>query len=123
MPAAPTAGTAEREGLMNHIKVADLMTGEVISVAPGTALKEAVKVPAQYDIGGVPLLDDGDRVVGVRSQTDVLALTAPDPHTHAATRLRPDAEIRRRAVASRVTARSDDAATTAARGGRSAMPW
>ncbi|MEU5807875.1 CBS domain-containing protein [Streptomyces sp. NPDC047718] len=64
---------------MNRIKVADLMTDEVVSVAPGTAFKDVAKLLAQYDISGVPVLDDEDRVVGVVSQTDVLAQAAPDP--------------------------------------------
>ncbi|MFD8413111.1 CBS domain-containing protein [Streptomyces sp. NPDC059650] len=64
---------------MNRIKVADLMTDEVVSVAPGTAFKDVAKLLAQYDISGVPVLDEEDRVVGVVSQTDVLAQAAPDP--------------------------------------------
>ncbi|MFJ9642025.1 CBS domain-containing protein [Streptomyces sp. NPDC004244] len=64
---------------MNRIKVADLMTDEVVSVAPGTAFKDVAKLLAQYDISGVPVLDDEDRVVGVVSQTDVLAQAPPDP--------------------------------------------
>lgn len=69
---------------MKRIKVADLMTDEVVSVAPVTAFKDVAKLLAQYDISGVPVLDDEDRVVGVVSQTDLLAHTASphseDPH-------------------------------------------
>ncbi|MGW8778084.1 CBS domain-containing protein [Streptomyces sp. NPDC055796] len=65
---------------MKHLKVADLMTDEVVSVAPGTAFKDVAKLLAQYDISGVPVLDDEDRVVGVVSQTDLLARTVPGPH-------------------------------------------
>lgn len=62
---------------MNQIKVADLMSDEVVSAAPGTAVKDLVKLLAQYDISGIPVLDDEDRVMGVVSQTDVLARAAP----------------------------------------------
>ncbi|MCM1972938.1 CBS domain-containing protein [Streptomyces sp. G1] len=65
---------------MKHLKVADLMTDEVVSVAPGTAFKDVAKLLAQYDISGVPVLDDEDRVVGVVSQTDLLARTVPGHH-------------------------------------------
>ncbi|MFF4388352.1 CBS domain-containing protein [Streptomyces sp. NPDC001552] len=65
---------------MKRIKVADLMTDEVVSVAPVTAFKDVAKLLAQYDISGVPVLDDEDRVVGVVSQTDLLAHTA-GPHS------------------------------------------
>ncbi|MCX5381443.1 CBS domain-containing protein [Streptomyces sp. NBC_00091] len=64
---------------MKHLKVADLMTDEVVSVAPGTAFKDVAKLLAQYDISGVPVLDDEDRVVGVVSQTDLLAHPVPGP--------------------------------------------
>ncbi|MFE2140542.1 CBS domain-containing protein [Streptomyces sp. NPDC059456] len=62
---------------MKHITVADLMTDEVVSVAPGTAFKDVAKLLAQYDISGVPVLDDEDRVMGVVSQTDLLAHAGP----------------------------------------------
>ncbi|MFI8451444.1 CBS domain-containing protein [Streptomyces erythrochromogenes] len=65
---------------MKHIKVGDLMNGEVVSVTPGTAFKEVAKLLAQYDVSGLPVLDDDDHVVGVVSQTDLLARAAPDPH-------------------------------------------
>ncbi|MGW6691326.1 CBS domain-containing protein [Streptomyces sp. NPDC054961] len=65
---------------MKHIKVGDLMNGEVVSVTPGTSFKEVAKLLAQYDISGLPVLDDDDRVVGVVSQTDLLARAAPDLH-------------------------------------------
>ncbi|MEU3772450.1 CBS domain-containing protein [Streptomyces sp. NPDC032472] len=64
---------------MKSLKVADLMTDEVVSVAPGTAFKDIVTLFAQYDISGVPVLDDEDRVVGVVSQSDVLAHAEPEP--------------------------------------------
>ncbi|MFJ8159516.1 CBS domain-containing protein [Streptomyces sp. NPDC096136] len=62
---------------MNQIKVADLMSDEVVSAAPGTTVKDIVKLLAQYDISGIPVLDEEDRVLGVVSQTDVLARAAP----------------------------------------------
>lgn len=63
----------EQEDGMKHLNVADLMTDEVVSVAPDTAFKEVAKLLAQYDVSGLPVLDDEDRVVGVVSQTDLLA--------------------------------------------------
>ncbi|WKV75899.1 CBS domain-containing protein [Streptomyces sp. PCS3-D2] len=65
---------------MKHIKVADLMTDEVVSVAPETAFKDVAKLLAQYGVSGLPVLDDEDRVVGVVSQTDLLAHLAPASH-------------------------------------------
>ncbi|MFF4497193.1 CBS domain-containing protein [Streptomyces sp. NPDC001546] len=96
---------------MNHIKVADLMTDEVVSVPPGTTVKEIAKVLAQYDISGVPVLDDEDRVVGVVSQTDLLALTPPQAHTQSA--IPPTAGKIMSAPA--VTTHAEDTAADAAR--------
>ncbi|QES52123.1 hypothetical protein DEJ50_03525 [Streptomyces venezuelae] len=53
------------------------MTDEVVSVGPDTAFKDVAKLLAQYDISGVPVLDEEDRVVGVVSQTDLLAGRSP----------------------------------------------
>ncbi|MFD7553782.1 CBS domain-containing protein [Streptomyces sp. NPDC059835] len=64
---------------MKHIKVGDLMTADVVSVTPKTAFKDIAKLLAQYDITGLPVLDEEDRVVGVVSQTDLLARAAPAP--------------------------------------------
>ncbi|MFB7176411.1 CBS domain-containing protein [Streptomyces sp. NPDC056257] len=66
---------------MKHMKVADLMTDEVVSAAPGTVFKDVAKLLAQYDISGVPVLDDEDRVMGVVSQTDLLAHAGPGSGT------------------------------------------
>ncbi|MFD8288470.1 CBS domain-containing protein [Streptomyces lavendulae] len=66
---------------MKHLKVADLMSDGVVSVAPGTAFKDVANLLAQYDISGVPVLDGEDRVVGVVSQTDLLARAAPGPRS------------------------------------------
>ncbi|MEU3467340.1 CBS domain-containing protein [Streptomyces sp. NPDC006687] len=66
---------------MKHLKVADLMTDEVVSAAPGTAFKDVAKLLAQYDVSGVPVLDDEDRVVGVVSQTDLLAHAMSGSHS------------------------------------------
>ncbi|MCX5588591.1 CBS domain-containing protein [Streptomyces erythrochromogenes] len=169
---------------MKRLEVADLMTDEVVSVAPGTGFKDVAKLLAQYDISGVPVLDDEDHVVGVVPQTDLLAHTVSGSHPAEQSStvagppsavLRPDSEIRRRvtdevltevlgvptgdvdvhvvdgivtlggqverrsqlpalltlveqldgvvAVASRVTARTDDTASTHADHARHAMPW
>ncbi|MFD7611615.1 CBS domain-containing protein [Streptomyces sp. NPDC059828] len=58
---------------MEHSTVGDLMVSEVVSVVPSTPFKEVAKQLAQYDISGVPVLDEEDRVVGVISESDLLA--------------------------------------------------
>ncbi len=61
---------------MKHIRVGDLMTGNVVSVVPATAFKDVAKLLAQHDISGLPVVDDEDRVVGVVSESDLLSRQA-----------------------------------------------
>ncbi|WP_327365565.1 CBS domain-containing protein [Streptomyces sp. NBC_01217] len=61
---------------MKHIKVGDLMTDEVVSVLPVTSFKEVAKLLAEHDVSGLPVLDEEDRVVGVVSESDLVARQA-----------------------------------------------
>ncbi|MGW5782279.1 CBS domain-containing protein [Streptomyces sp. NPDC003863] len=66
---------------MKHMKIGDLMTGDVVSAVPVTSFREIAKLLAEHDITGVPVLDEDDHVVGVVSESDLLArheLTARD---------------------------------------------
>ncbi|MFJ7068477.1 CBS domain-containing protein [Streptomyces sp. NPDC101115] len=58
---------------MKHMKVGGLMTGDVVSAVPATSFREVAKVLAEHDISGVPVVDDDDHVVGVVSESDLLA--------------------------------------------------
>ncbi|MFI9004272.1 CBS domain-containing protein [Streptomyces sp. NPDC053541] len=77
---------------MKHLKVGALMTDSVVSVVPMTPFREVAKLLAEHDISGVPVLDEDDRVVGVVSESDLLAhrrpsardvMTAPAVTVHA----------------------------------------
>ena len=48
----------------------DLMTDELISVAPGTNLLEVRKKFAEYDIHHIPVIDRDGRAVGIISKPD-----------------------------------------------------
>ncbi|MEV0964323.1 MULTISPECIES: CBS domain-containing protein [unclassified Streptomyces] len=61
---------------MKHSKVGSLMVGDVVTVVPSTPFKEVAKRLAEHDISGLPVLDEDDRVVGVVSETDLLARQA-----------------------------------------------
>lgn len=50
--------------------VKDLMTTEVVSVTPETPLKEVAQQLAEHGIGGMPVVDESGRVVGVISESD-----------------------------------------------------
>ncbi|MER6103343.1 CBS domain-containing protein [Streptomyces sp. NPDC001832] len=105
---------------MRHIKVGDLMTDEVVSVVPVTSFKEVAKLLAQYDISGLPVLDDEDRVVGVVSESDLLSRQAaghPVPGDAPDTATRDMAELTAAEIMSvpAVTVRAEETAPDAAR--------
>ncbi|MFB6835758.1 CBS domain-containing protein [Streptomyces sp. NPDC056361] len=77
---------------MKHLKVGGLMTGQVVSAAPAASFKDVAKLLAEHDITGVPVVDEDDRVLGVVSESDLLAhrrrtvrelMTAPAITVHA----------------------------------------
>lgn len=58
---------------MKHAKVGFLMTDEVVSVLGWTPFRDVARLLVEHDISGVPVVDEDDRVIGVVSQTDLLA--------------------------------------------------
>jgi len=54
------------------MKVRDVMTSVVITVEPGTSLKEVATILTQCGISGVPVVDEDGEVVGVVSERDIL---------------------------------------------------
>lgn len=54
------------------MKVRDVMTSRVISVRPGTPLKEVAKLLAENAISGVPVVDGDGHLLGVVSEADFL---------------------------------------------------
>jgi CBS domain-containing protein len=73
---ATTLGARDKEEAM---KVSDVMTEKVFTVAPDTPLKTVATRMLEYGVSGMPVVD-GDRVLGVISETDILfkERTAPD---------------------------------------------
>jgi CBS domain-containing protein len=53
------------------MKVRDVMTIDLVTVTPEVPLKEAASLMLEHRVSGLPVVD-GDRVVGVLSETDVL---------------------------------------------------
>ncbi|MEU6934123.1 CBS domain-containing protein [Streptomyces sp. NPDC046374] len=58
---------------MKHMKVGGLMTDEVVSAVPAASFRDVAKMLAEHDISGVPVVDEDDHVVGVVSESDLLA--------------------------------------------------
>ncbi|MFE2264515.1 CBS domain-containing protein [Streptomyces griseosporeus] len=64
---------------MKHDKVASVMTTEVVSATYGTPFKEVARLLAEHGVSGLPVVDEDRRVIGVISETDLLARQADGP--------------------------------------------
>jgi CBS domain-containing protein len=65
------------------IRIRDIMTTDVIGVAPEMSLREALNLLVSHHVSGAPVLD-GPKVVGVVSTTDLLEFIAEPPSPEAA---------------------------------------
>jgi CBS domain-containing protein len=54
------------------MKTKDLMTRDVLSVAPEASLKDVARALVERGISGLPVCDDAGRVLGVVSEADIL---------------------------------------------------
>lgn len=63
--------------------VREIMTSPAYSVHEGASLEAALQLMATAKVTGLPVVDDGDRVVGIISESDLLqAGLEPDPRAH-----------------------------------------
>jgi len=58
---------------LGHAPVKGFMTTEVVSISPETSLNELQKMVVEYDIGRLPVVDQG-HLVGIVSRTDILRI-------------------------------------------------
>lgn len=58
------------------LTVADVMTRDVITITPDTPVEKAAELLYANQISGVPVLDEGGRLVGILSEGDLMAHTA-----------------------------------------------
>ena len=59
--------------LLARLTVQEVMTREVVTVHPDTPVEDAAQLMCERKIGGLPVVD-GDRVVGVITETDVFRI-------------------------------------------------
>lgn len=57
---------------LSSVKAGDVMVTEVVSVTRKTPLDQVAAVMARHGISGVPVVEEGERVVGVISEKDFL---------------------------------------------------
>jgi CBS domain-containing protein len=60
---------------LSRLTVADIMTsGDIITCSPDTSLDDALELIVANEITGLPVVDERNRVVGIVSDFDLLAL-------------------------------------------------
>ncbi|MEU8617835.1 CBS domain-containing protein [Streptomyces sp. NPDC048623] len=64
---------------MEHRTVFEVMTHDVVTVAPATLFKEIARLLAEHDVSAVPVVDEDRRLLGVVSEADLLRATAELP--------------------------------------------
>ena len=57
--------------LLSEIEVREIMTEDVITTTPDTPIEDAAHLMAANKIGGLPVLDEQNCVVGVITETDI----------------------------------------------------
>lgn len=54
--------------------VRDLMTTDVVAVGPSTSIRDAARMMFRYRVSGLPVVDPDDRVLGIITEGDFLAI-------------------------------------------------
>jgi CBS domain-containing protein len=64
------------------MRAKDIMTTPVVTVSPGTSVKEVAALLLQNAISAVPVVDEHEELVGIVSEADLVPLeTTPDPRS------------------------------------------
>lgn len=73
--ASPSPATSlsiwEMNYLLWKLKIEELMTRKVVSISPDVPVEEAAHLMVTNKIGGLPVVDDQNHVVGVITETDI----------------------------------------------------
>lgn len=62
-----------------HAYVRDIMTTGVVTVCPDTPCRELAAMFREYRVSGFPVTSDDGTVIGVVSESDLLAMAAGRP--------------------------------------------
>jgi CBS domain-containing protein len=72
MPAPGGVATMGATKEAETVKVAEIMTTDVLTVAPSASLKDAADLMLEHGIAGMPVVGANGDVLGVISETDIL---------------------------------------------------
>ena len=56
---------------LRHVKVSDVMSQDPLTVTPETGLREAALLMIENKIGGLPVVDDDNAVLGIITESDL----------------------------------------------------
>ena len=62
----------ENKEFLDSIKVSEIMTKNVITIAPDATIEEAAQIMIDKKVGGLPVVKDKNKLVGLITETDVL---------------------------------------------------
>ena len=94
------------------MRTCDVMSSPVVSVPPDASLKKVAATLVEHGINAVPVVDAGDRLIGIVSEADLLSLEAGPGRGGTPAMPRTAGEVMRQSV---YTLTGDTDATVAAR--------
>ncbi|MDN3513742.1 MAG: CBS domain-containing protein [Candidatus Brocadia sp.] len=62
----------ENKEFLDSIKVSEVMTKNVITIAPDATIEEAAQIMIDKKVGGLPVVRDKNKLIGLITETDVL---------------------------------------------------
>lgn len=71
-PVLPEADARDRAGALDALRVAECMTPDPLTVPPDMLAAEAAGLLALHKFGSLPVVDHGDRLVGILTTVDFL---------------------------------------------------
>jgi acetoin utilization protein AcuB len=65
-------GHSERRAFLHGVEISRVMSQPAIVIDPGATVEEAALIMAEEKIGCLPVVEEGEKLVGLLTETDVL---------------------------------------------------
>ncbi|TVL98749.1 MAG: CBS domain-containing protein [Candidatus Kuenenia stuttgartiensis] len=62
----------ENKTFLDSVKVAEVMTKDVITISPNTSIEDAAQIMIDKKVGCLPVVEDKNTLLGLITETDVL---------------------------------------------------
>jgi CBS domain-containing protein len=83
---ATTLSIYELNYLLSKLTVDKIMTREPLTVSPQATIRDAARLMLEHKIGGLPVME-GERLVGIITESDIFRILAQEPEPHPLDRL------------------------------------